>query len=509
MDKKRELIFIIIILVVASFFRFWQLGDIPPGLYPDAAINGNDAVKALESRDFKVFYPANNGREGLFINLIALSFKIFGASIWSLNFVSVIAGILTVLGLYLLAKELFNREIALISSFMLAVSFWHVNFSRIGFRAILAPLILIFAFYFFWRGLKTFHLLHFGLSGIFWGLGFYTYISFRAAPLILISVILAYWQAVKIDFSHSRYLYFRNKMIKGFALLMLAAIFVSLPLGIYFLNNPQDFLGRTVQLSVFSSDNPLATFGKNFLKELAMFNFAGDWNWRHNFAGSPQLFWPMGALFVLGFLKTCLGLFKHIIKGRKRHRHLATIPVLLLSWFLLALLPVAFSNEGIPHALRSVIAIPAIFIMIGKGTWWLFEYLRRQYELYDKHPHEASAVVGFVLVIFLASLGFAEYSKYFYGWAKNPEVAGAFNKNFTDIGNELNRLPPKLKKYVLVNVDGVLVNDIPMPAQTVMFITDTATAEKQKEKNIFYLTEEDYKKGEYDKNSIVLPLKKI
>lgn len=511
MPRKTELCLIIAIIALAAFFRLWQLDIIPPGLYPDEAINGNDAVQSLESGlpgGFKVFYSENNGREGLFINLQTVAIKAFGKSAWSLRFVSAIAGILTVWALYLLAKELYNREIALISSFLLAISFWHVNFSRIGFRAILAPLFLTFAFYFFWRGIKTSHLIHSALSGIFWGLGLYTYISFRIAPLILILVLLAYWQTIRRDFSHDKYLHLRNNLIRGFALLMIAGIFISLPLGVYYLSHPEDFFGRTAQISIFSDPAPITSFIKNFFRSLAMFNFAGDYNWRHNFSGLPMLFWPVGALFAVGFIKTCFNLFKYIRKGPRKHGHFSTTSVLVLSWFFIMLLPVVFSNEGVPHALRSIIAVPAVFIMAGKGTWWLFEYLKQKYELYDKHPHEAGAVVGIVLAIFLSSVGFAEYSKYFKKWASNPNVAKEFNQGFVDAGKELLKMPLNLKKYVIVPNSDVFVNEIPMPAQTVMFITDTATPEKQKAKNIFYVTEKQYQAGEYDKGGIVIPLKK-
>jgi len=100
--KGRLILILLIILIIAAFFRLWQLDKIPPGLYPDEAINGNEAI----SNPGKVFYPENNGREGLFINLIALSFSIFGVSIWALKIVPAIIGILTVFGLYLLTKEL-------------------------------------------------------------------------------------------------------------------------------------------------------------------------------------------------------------------------------------------------------------------------------------------------------------------------------------------------------------------------------------------------------------------
>ena len=141
-QKNKYILILLIILALASFFRLYELETIPPGLYPAEAIG-------------KIFYPENKGREGFFVNLIALSFSVFGISIWSLKIVSAIIGILTVLGLYLLTKELFNNTtIALLSSFFLATSFWHINFSRIGFRAILVPFILVFSFYFLFHGFR-------------------------------------------------------------------------------------------------------------------------------------------------------------------------------------------------------------------------------------------------------------------------------------------------------------------------------------------------------------------
>ena len=71
-------------------------------------MNGNNALEALETGDFKIFYPENNGREGLFINIQALSLKVFGAEPWALRIVSAIFGFLTVLGLYFLARILFK-----------------------------------------------------------------------------------------------------------------------------------------------------------------------------------------------------------------------------------------------------------------------------------------------------------------------------------------------------------------------------------------------------------------
>ncbi|MCD6086119.1 4-amino-4-deoxy-L-arabinose transferase, partial [bacterium] len=107
MTKKNSIIILIIIFLLASFFRFYNLERIPPGLYPDEAANGNDALEALKTGNFKVFYQDNNGREGLFINLISYSIKYLGLKPVSIRIISAIIGSLTIFGIYLLTKTLF------------------------------------------------------------------------------------------------------------------------------------------------------------------------------------------------------------------------------------------------------------------------------------------------------------------------------------------------------------------------------------------------------------------
>ena len=512
MGSKRWLI-VFLIVGTAAVFRFQHIMSVPPGLYPDEAMNGNNAIQALEAGDYKVFYPENNGREGLFINLQAQSVRVFGNKPWALRAVSALLGILTVGGLYLLTQQLFNWQIAAMSSFMLAISFWHTLFSRIGFRAIMAPFLLVWGMYFLWRGLSSGRLMNFAISAVFWGLGFYTYLAFRAMPLMLILTLLAYQQAIKKDFDHEKYTHTRNLVIRGLALFMVILILVALPIGYYFYTHPADFLGRTGQLSVFASKTPFQSLAANAAKTLAMFNFVGDFNWRHNFAAEPLLFWPIGALFAFGFLRSWVKL----IGNYKRHGHFSTVQTFLLAWFFVGLLPAIISNEGIPHALRAIIVAPVVFIFAGEGLWWFYDKIKDWYHVkevlaantYQPRFNEGTLVATLAVVLFLAAVMVFEYDKYFYRWALNPNVPPAFSTRYLGLGDYLNQLPPEIKKYVLVNIGGVPVNDIPMPAQTVMFITDTYTTEKQKARNIYYLTEDQYRKGEYDKAGVLLPLERI
>src|SRR3989344_606626 len=205
MEKLKSLVngrwSIVCILIIASFLRLYNLMPAdnsgafsPPGLYPDEAMNGNNAVEAIENGDWKVFYPENFGREGLFINIQSLSIIFLGNTPWALRLPSALFGILTVLGLYFLMKELWNARVGLLASFLLATSFWDIIFSRIGFRAIMAPLLAVWGFYFLFAAIRKrtarSSALFAAAGGAIFGLGFYTYISYRVLPLLLVLIVL-------------------------------------------------------------------------------------------------------------------------------------------------------------------------------------------------------------------------------------------------------------------------------------------------------------------------------
>jgi len=475
-----------LIIIIAAFLRLYNIGELPPGLYPDEAMNGNNALEALSANgSFKFFYPENNGREGLFINIQAMSVAIFGNEPWALRLVSALFGILTVLGVYFLTKEFFynksphTRKIALLSSFFLATSFWHINFSRIGFRAIMAPFFLIWGIYFLllaFRQIKEqkspkFYILSSIFSGIFYGLGMHSYIAYRATPLLIL-LIIGYWLFANWDL--------RKEIIKIFAVFSIFAFLVFSPLGIHFLKNPADFFGRTTQVSVFSSETPMKDLGMNILKTLGMFNFSGDYNWRHNYAGRPQIFWPVGILFIIGIIYGMIKIFKKSIIKENNQRFEFLI---LFSWLIIVSLPTVISNEGLPHALRAILMIPPAFILAGLAGIWFYEKISEK--LQNSLKFKKIFLITCFLILFL--LVVEAYTTYFILWGKSEHTPGAFAADYVELGRELKALPKELPKYVIVKANGVNVRGIPMPTQTIMFITDTFTSEKQKEKNLYYL----------------------
>jgi 4-amino-4-deoxy-L-arabinose transferase-like glycosyltransferase len=476
--------------------RFFHFAAIPPGLYPDEAIDGNNALEVAHSqpflRGFKVFYPENNGREGLYVNVVAVLIKVSGGihEPWIVRLPAAISGILTVLGLYFLGAELFGAQVGLLAAFLLATSFWHINFSRIGFRAIMAPLFLTWALYLLVKG---FNKLENGASfaraaplfligGAIWALGFYTYIAYRVTPALILLIFVFYWL-------EARKRGWQNKFLSSAAIFVIVSADMAARLFYYFYANPGTFSERASQISIFSSATPLRDLARNTWKTLAMFNIQGDTNWRHNISRSPELFWPVGLLFLLGIVIGALSFAGNLSnsagdRARKTIAGADETPrswfpfALLFAWFLLAMLPVVISDDILPHALRCLLMIPCVFIFAALGGRSLCGWLRKIV---------AARWLKLAAFGFLALLAFEAYRSYFVLWAKNPNVPEAFNADYVAIGRELNALPAATPQYVVVDATGVMVRGIPMPAQTVMFITDTFEPEEQAAKNIHYV----------------------
>jgi hypothetical protein len=242
-----------------------------------------------------------------------------------------------------------------------------------------------------------------------------------------------------------------------------------------------------------------------------MFNISGDCNWRHNYNCQPALPLPIGIMFITGIAWSIYQIWTSARKRAHWRRLSPAIPdtniaekanttsripqadsiienksdnswsfsqvaLFLFVWFFVMLLPEILTNEGLPHSLRSIGAIPVVYIFAGFGGWWIINKLKTN----SKKQKAALIILG---IIFCLWLILYSYNLYFIQWGQNPETKGAFTQNLVDIGNYLNSLPDEgVKKYVVVNEGGVPVpypNGIPMPAQTIMFIEQTKPHQRQ------------------------------
>lgn len=464
------------ILALALFVRVYQLDSLPAGLYPDEATNGTDALLANETGEYRLLYTNNYGREGLFINLQALAVKYFGNTVVVLKAWSVVFGTLAVLGLYLLARELYTRRLyALIAAFLLATSYWAINFSRIGFRAIMVTFLLTFCFYFFFRGLRTNKLRDFLFAGLFLGIGIHTYVAFRLAPLIVIALLPA------LFLTYERFLARYWKHGLAFAL---GAFIAASPMFYDFYKNPDHFASRTGAVSIFSPEinkgDFWGTFGKTFGLSLVKYNFWGDQNWRHNYPPYPILDPITGAFFLAGFIWLVWETVRLIsLRFREKLRD----ERLVRNWFLLSaffvmLMPEFLTEEGLPHALRAIGTQMPVYLIALLPIIWIVNRARTSLT-------GSRTALYSLLALGLAFGALFNLTKYFVFFDQNPSQHGAFNQNFRNMALYAMSLPEDTIKYIVTNGGGRMLEDgLPVSVQPIKFLT------AGKIQNLVYLTPE-------------------
>lgn len=439
--NKASVLLLLSIIALGFFLRFVNIESAPPGVYPDEAVNGIDAATANETGNYQWFYEANNGREGLFMNMIALCFQLLGISVLSLKLPSIIFGTLAILGTFLLARELFQKtRIGLMAAFLVATAFWAINFSRISFRANMMPAILAFTFYFLMRGMRTKKLSDFAVSGAIFGLGLHTYLAFRIAPAIMVVMFFVF------IFTRQNFIrtYWKNILVWLLFCLLFAA-----PLLYTFYIHPEYIQSRTGNISILNPEinqgHALKAFFRTFSLSLLKYNVWGDQNWRHNYPPYPILDPFTGVLFTFGLVYSVIRFFHlaslRIFKG-ERHSRLETHS-LLLSWFFIMLAAEFMSYEGNPHALRSIGTLVPAFIFAALA---IDHFLRRT----EKYSYSMKLLSAVIVVFMLIFVGTFNAVKYHFFWAKKIETARSFDKNLMEVSAYIQNQPQNKEIYVIV-----------------------------------------------------------
>jgi len=131
--KKYTLLLLILIVLVAFILRFWQLGNIPPSPDWDEVALGYDAYSIIHTgRDeFDKFLPVvlrsfDDYKPALYAYLSIPSIFIFGLTVFAVRFPSALFGVIGVVAVFYLIRELFERykykdQLSLLTSFLFAI----------------------------------------------------------------------------------------------------------------------------------------------------------------------------------------------------------------------------------------------------------------------------------------------------------------------------------------------------------------------------------------------------
>jgi 4-amino-4-deoxy-L-arabinose transferase-like glycosyltransferase len=245
-----EILLVLAITALGFFLRFFDLETVPPLVHGDEAYFGLDAIRVLQGQISNLFGTGFQDIPILSVVPQAVVMRWFGANLFGLRLSSVITGTLTVPLLYLLARLMVSRPMALFVAFLLAVSSWDIHFSRVGLDNVQVSPPQVMAAYLLLRAMRTRRYLDFGLCGLATGLCAYLYYSARIVPVI-VGVFLIYKLLTERVF-------LRQTGVQA-AVLILAAFVIAAPQLGYYLDHSHTFVAH--MRGVFIGNNLLHASG--------------------------------------------------------------------------------------------------------------------------------------------------------------------------------------------------------------------------------------------------------
>lgn len=452
MFKKYWILFLIVL--VAAFLRFYQLGTNPPSLTWDEVAWGYNAYSlGLNGQDeFGRFLPYNylesfgDFKPPLYAYLDVLPIKLLGLTEFAVRFPSALFGTLTVLLTFFLTREIFSRRrtkdvglktrdsessyllhltsyLPLIAATLLAISPWHIMLSRAAFEANVATFFLIMGVYLFLRGVhKNAWLLSF--SAVSFVLAMYTFNTSRiVAPLLALMLIIGFWKKLMLK-------------KQEFAIAAIVGLAILLPI-IPFLLSDQAKL-RFKEVNIFTDPEVV---------EMANQEIANDHNawwskifhnrrlaysveyFHHYFDNlSPQFLFikgdgnpkfstqEVGQMYLWEFPFFIAGI---VFLFRRREGRWWIIPL----WLILGIIPAATARET-PHALRIETTLPTFQIIVAYG-------LMQAYLVIKSSGHKVIKKMLITCFLLLLTGSFAYFwENYTLHYAK--EYAGEWQYGYKD-----------------------------------------------------------------------------
>ena len=370
------------VILLAITLRLYKVSQVPPSLYWDEVSLGYNAYSIAESGydEHGEFLPLarfiafGDYKPSGYIYTAVPFIKLLDLNELSIRFPSILAGVIMVVVTYLLVQELFKSQIiALLASFLLAISPWSIHLSRAAFEANLAAAFNLSAVYFFVLSIRKKWTVI--LSFVFLVLSFYTFNANRIiAPLLIFALLIIYWRE-----SLKNYKWILTSVILSILLL--------LP-SIGYLMSSESRL-RFQEVSIFNNLEPLRLSnqrieydgGTLFAKLLhnRRLVYAGEFlkHYFDNFSGrflitsgdiNPRLsVQEVGELYFIELPFLLLGIFFLV---KKRHKTALLIAV----WMLIVPIPAGMAKET-PHALRIVSILPTYQIITAYGLYFFSKFL--------------------------------------------------------------------------------------------------------------------------------------
>ncbi len=401
--------------MVASVLRLWNLSNYPSGFNADEADLGYNAYSLLlTGRDehghawpinlesFGDFKPA--GYAYILIPFI----KVLGLNEFAVRLPSAIFGILAVYFIYLFVSEVLDDSSGLIAAGLLAVSPWHLQFSRGGWEVNVATTLMLIGVWSIIKWLQNHQLKYLIITTVFFVISMYIYQSVRLiAPLMGLGILVMNWR----DFWKNS----KQSVVTGIIMLILL-----LPLGFSIVKSDAGSrlsgvglladLGPINRINELRGHYDLVTppiYVKILYNKVTAYALQLVYNYLSHFDGNflfvngdaitrsrvPET----GLFYLTDFTFILMGAF---ILIRSRNRFVSVV------WWWLLVSPLAAAiTFQVPHALRAqnmvipmtilaalglneIIKSRKIVIICLVGTVFIWQVARYLHEYYVHYPQE-------------------------------------------------------------------------------------------------------------------------
>lgn len=399
---KNNVIFLIIILVLALILRVLYLDRVPPSLFGDEIDVGYQAHSLLKtgkdiSGRFLPFYIKSLAeyRTPLYIYSAVPFVGVFGLNEWGVRLPAVFWGMISILTLFLLVRKLFNFKIAAIASLLLTISPWHLQYSRSSFEVTMLLSFIVLGVYSLTQYIEKKRVTYLLTSVILLGLTPYIYSTAVIFTPLLILLLGA------VFLTNKDILRNRGHLLIGLFVLLLTTIpmFYSIYSG--------EARGRFEVISIFqdsvlldkinlarssqkyysplgevSTQNPLIeavlhnkltvftqVFSLNYLNAFSFYFLfgSGDPNFR-------QSIFEMGELYFFEIITIFLGIYYLLTRMQRKVKYL------IFGWLLISPIPASLTTGGGLHATRLFLMIAPLTILSALGIFSLINERRKVFK---------------------------------------------------------------------------------------------------------------------------------
>jgi len=366
-----EQFLLFLVLLLSFFLRFWRLSDFP-ALNADEAAIGYNAYSLIQTGKDEHgntwpihFQSFNDYKPGFYFYLVLPLVKFLGLTELAVRIPSAILGVATVYLIYLLPKLLFPKTksvslklICFLSGFLLAISPWHIHFSRGGWEVNVSTFLTLLGVCLFLMGVKRANFWNLLISFLAFALSLYTYHSARVlTPFLMFGLSCIFFDRVK-------------KIAKKFSIVLLFFLVFIFPLTLD-LRKPEVF-SRAAGVGLFADPGPVSRINEqrgehtdfqSFLPRLLhnklvnyslafLNNYSKHFNFEFLFLSGDDIqrnkVPETGEMYIFDFILIFWGFVSLFVgklnEGRERW--------FLLYWLLISPLASALTFQS-PNALRS------------------------------------------------------------------------------------------------------------------------------------------------------------